>query len=132
MLWGASRPIRVDPAALGKIHLEVTPLIGSSRTSWAERDYKLNQSSAHQYDPMRDLKGPTSIAVAAQRNAGSKMGLEITGGRIVVFGNSDFISNRRSAVFGNWQIILKTIQWTLQSSQSLNIPFKKDMSTNLQ
>ena len=67
--------------------------MGSSPSSWAERDYRFNKASARQFNPNRDLKGPVSIAVAAQRNAGSKMGLKISGGRIVVFGNSDFISN---------------------------------------
>ena len=124
-LWGASRPIRKDPAASNKSHLEVIPLIGSSPTSWAERDYRFNQVSARQFNPSRDLKGPVSIAVAAQRNAGSKMGLKISGGRIVVFGNSDFISNQKSAVFANQQLILQAINWSLPSSQSLNIPLKR-------
>lgn len=123
-LWGAPRPIRVDPAASNKSHLEVMPLMGSSPTSWAERDYRFNQVSAQQFDPSRDLKGPVSIAVAAQRNAGSKMGLEIHGGRIVVFGNSDFIGNQKSAVFANQQLLLQAINWTLPNSQSLNIPAK--------
>ena len=53
------------------------------------------------------------------------MGLKISGGRIVVFGNSDFISNRKSAVFANQQLFLQTINWSLPSSQSLNIPLKR-------
>ena len=125
-LWGASRPIRVDPAAVNKTHLEVMPLIGSSPTSWAERDYRYNTTAnPMQFDAHRDVPGPVSIAVAAQRNAGSKMGLEIAGGRIVVFGNSDFISNEKAAVFANQQLIQQAINWTLQNSQSLNIPAKK-------
>ena len=124
-LWGATRPIRVDPAATNKSHLEVMPIIGSSPTSWAERDYRFNKATARQFNPSRDLKGPVSIAVAAQRNAGSKMGLKISGGRIVVFGNSDFISNQKSAVFANQQLFLQTIKWSLPSSQSLNIPLKR-------
>jgi ABC-type uncharacterized transport system involved in gliding motility auxiliary subunit len=124
-LWGIPRPIRVDPAAANKTHLEVMPLIDSSKTSWAERDYRFNKANPMQFDAHRDWPGPVSIAVAAQRNAGSKMGLEITGGRIVVFGNSDFISNRKSPVFANQQLIQQSINWTLQNSQSLNIPVKK-------
>jgi hypothetical protein len=124
-LWGATRPIRVDPAATNKSHLEVMPIIGSSPASWAERDYRFNKATARQFNPSRDLKGPVSIAVAAQRNAGSKMGLKISGGRIVVFGNSDFISNQKSAVFANQQLFLQTIKWSLPSSQSLNIPLKR-------
>lgn len=124
-LWGAPRPIRVDPAATNKSHLEVMPLIFSSPTSWAERDYRFNQATARQFNANRDLQGPVCIAVAAQRNAGSKMGLKITGGRIIVFGNSDFINNQKSAVFANQQLILQAINWSLPKSQSLNIPLRK-------
>lgn len=118
-LFGQPRPVRIDPVAADDERLEVTQLIGTSEQSWAERDYR-NQSSAS-FDPQRDIQGPIPIASVSSRSAGSGLGITIPGGRLAVFGNSDFIANNRLRAFGNRTLFFNTLNWTLDRLKLLNI-----------
>jgi ABC-type uncharacterized transport system involved in gliding motility auxiliary subunit len=118
-LFGQPRPIRTDPASVSDEQLRVEQIVGSSQQSWAERDYRSQQTLT--YDPIRDLAGPISIATASTRSAGSELGITIPGGRMVVFGNSDFISNNRLGAFGNRTLFFNALNWTLTRNSLLNI-----------
>lgn len=118
-LFGQPRPIRTDPASLSDERLRVEQIVGTSEQSWGERDYRTQKTL--QYDPARDLPGPISIATASTRSAGSELGITIPGGRMVVFGNSDFISNNRLRAFGNRTLFFNSLNWTLTRTSLLNI-----------
>jgi len=118
-LFGQPRPVRTDPAAVGNERLRVTQLIGTSEQSWAERDYR--SQNPVQLDPGRDLPGPISIATVSTRSAGSGLGITIPGGRLAVFGNSDFIANNRLRAFGNRTLFFNTLNWSLDRLNLLNI-----------
>lgn len=119
-LFGLPRPVRTDPASLDDERLQVTQIIGTSDQSWGERDYR-SQGTAS-FDSMRDLSGPISIGTVATRSAGSELGISIPGGRIVVFGNSDFIANNSFSAFGNQTLFINSINWALDRKSLLNIP----------
>ncbi|WP_169305346.1 GldG family protein [Coraliomargarita akajimensis] len=119
-LFGLPRPVRVDPAALDIEGLQVDQLIGTSQNSWAERDYR--SQNPIQFDAQRDLPGPVSIATASSRRGGSELGITIPGGRLVVFGNADFIANNRFRAFGNQTIFINSVNWSLNRTSMLNIP----------
>ena len=119
-LFGASRPVRTDPASLNDPRLQVDQIIGTSESSWAERDYRTETPVT--FTESRDLRGPVSIAAASTRSAGSQLGINIPGGRIVVFGNSDFIANTRLQAFGNRTLFFNALNWTLARNSLLNIP----------
>lgn len=118
-LFGQPRPVRTDPASLNDERLRVEQIVGTSEQSWAERDYRTQKTL--QYDAARDLKGPITIATASTRSAGSELGITIPGGRMVVFGNSDFISNNRLRAFGNRTLFFNALNWTLTRNSLLNI-----------
>ncbi|MFT4902042.1 MAG: ABC-type uncharacterized transport system involved in gliding motility auxiliary subunit [Lentimonas sp.] len=118
-LFGQPRPIRTDPGSLNDERLRVEQIVGTSDQSWAERDYRTQKTL--QYDDDRDLRGPISIATASTRSAGSELGITIPGGRMVVFGNSDFISNNRLRAFGNRTLFFNSMNWTLTRNSLLNI-----------
>lgn len=118
-LFGRPRPIRIDPAALRDPGLKVTQIIGTSDQSWAERDYRKN--NIPKFDPKRDLRGPITVAAASTRSAGTDLGITIPGGRFVVFGNSDFISNNRLRTFGNRSLFYNSLNWALSRNDMLNI-----------
>lgn len=128
-LFGLPRPIRVDPAAIEVEGLSVEPIIGTSQQSWAERDYRTQ--SPLQYDADRDLAGPISIATVSTRTAGSEFGINIRGGRLIVFGNADFITNNRFRAFGNQSILVNSINWLLDRTNMLNIPSRPLQSYQL-
>ena len=122
-LFGQPRTIRIDPASLNDNRLQVFQLIGTSEQSWAERDYRTQNPPV--FDELRDQKGPISIATASSRSSGNELGITIPGGRMVVFGNSDFIANNRLQAFGNQTLFINSINWALDRSNLLNIPTRK-------
>lgn len=119
-LFGQPRPVRTDPASMSNERIKVSQLIGTSDQSWGERDYRTQDPIA--YDEGRDLSGPVSIAAISTRSAGSELGISIPGGRLAVFGNSDFISNNLLRAFGNRTLFFNTINWALSKNSLLNIP----------
>jgi len=119
-LFGQPRPIRTDPASLDNERLNVLQLIGSSEQSWAERDFRTQDPMV--FDAGRDIPGPVSIATVSIRSASSELGINIPGGRLVVFGNSDFIANNRLRAFGNRTLFFNAMNWALTRNHLLNIP----------
>ncbi len=122
-LFGQPRSVRTDPAAANDERLQVHQLIGSSEQSWAERDYRTQTPAV--YDAKYDQPGPVSIATASSRSSGNELGITIPGGRIVVFGNSDFIANNRLHAFGNHTLFINAVNWVLDRTTLLNIPTRK-------
>ena len=122
-LFGQPRTVRIDPASLGDSRLQVHPLIGTSDKSWAERDYRTQKPPV--FDEQRDQQGPVSIATVSTRSSGNELGITIPGGRMIVFGNSDFIANNRLQAFGNQTLFINSINWALDRSSLLNIPTRK-------
>lgn len=119
-LFGQPRPIRTDPGSLKDPRLKVSQIIGTSDQSWGERDYRTQDTIA--YDEGRDLEGPVSIASVSTRSADTELGIRIPGGRFIVFGNSDFITNNRLRAFGNRSLFFNSINWALTKNSLLNIP----------
>lgn len=122
-LWGSTRSVRPDPGAPLDERLTVTPLLASSDLSWAERTPSANDPAS--FDPKVDIQGPVPVAVAAERRVGESLGIELAGGRIVAFGNSDFVTNNRMEAFGNRILFLNTIKWLTDRDASLNIESRK-------
>lgn len=118
-LFGQPRPVRTDPASLDNERIKVSQLVGTSDQSWAERDFRTQDPIV--YDEGRDLRGPISIATVSTRSAGSELGISIPGGRLAVFGNSDFISNNLIRAFGNRTLFFNTLNWALSKNSLLNI-----------
>lgn len=119
-LFGQPRPVRTDPGSLKDPRLKVSQIIGTSDQSWGERDYRTQDTIA--YDEGRDLEGPVSIASVSTRSADTELGIRIPGGRFIVFGNSDFITNNRLRAFGNRSLFFNSINWALTKNSLLNIP----------
>ena len=120
--FGTVRPVREDLGAPIDGNLKLSPLIGSSPTSWADRAYK--RGGVLKLDP-EDLPGPLPLAMLATRSGGAELGLDIRGGRLAVFGDEDFISNGRLNSLGNSKLALNTINWMFDENTSLNIPPRK-------
>lgn len=118
-LFGQPRPVRTDPGSLNDPRLKVTQIIGTSDQSWGERDYRTQDKIV--FDAGSDLKGPVSIAAVSTRSADTELGISIPGGRFVVFGNSDFITNNRLRAFGNRTLLFNSINWALTKNSLLNI-----------
>lgn len=119
---GQSRPVRHEPGTPFDERLTTMPLIGSSPSSWAEPSYRgKRHREPLAYNPNVDLKGPVPIASVSERRVSSPF-LSIAGGRLVVIGSSQVISNKQITSVGNHMFIFNTINWCLDRDKLLTIP----------
>jgi ABC-type uncharacterized transport system involved in gliding motility auxiliary subunit len=106
--------------------LQVTELLAtsstpsSSPTSWGEINYRTPGRPV--FDPARDLRGPVMLATVAERKVDSRLGINLPGGRLIVFGNSDFVANHRIDQAGNFTLFLNAVSWALGRDSRLDIP----------
>lgn len=121
VLMGPSRPVRPDPGAPFDERLSTVDLLFSSETSWGERSYRAG--APYEFSSQSDLPGPVALATLAQRRVDTQLGISIPGGRLLVFGNADFISNQRFTALGNTILFNNSVGWILDRSVDLlNIP----------
>lgn len=120
VLAGLARSVRPDPGRPVSDALQVRPLIGTSESSWGERNY--SERGTMQFNEEIDLGGPLSIATVSERMVSSNLPINIPGGRLIVFGTSDFVSNSRIGGLGNLTLFLNTINWATDRDNLVNIP----------
>ncbi|MBI4394812.1 MAG: GldG family protein [Candidatus Omnitrophica bacterium] len=82
---------------------EITEIALTGSGSWAETNLKDLGDGKAQFDEKKDNLGPISVAVSVQKTKGK--------GRLVVFGDSDFVTNGYLNLSGNKDLILNTIAW---------------------
>ncbi len=107
------------PPGVGVFELALT---GSA--SWAEKSVDLIFSDEPRAAlDLTDIKGPVSIAVAVDRNEPGKnenpSGLKK--GRLVVIGDTDFVSNANIRQLFNQDFFLNAMNWALGDDQGITI-----------
>lgn len=121
--FGSVRPVRRDLGAPADGSLEISPLILSSGSSWAEKSYM--RGGAQKYDEAADLPGPLPLAIIVNRTGGTSHGLKIPGGKLAVFGDENFIANKWFHRLGNSVLAINTVNWMFEDGKMLNIPPRK-------
>lgn len=118
------RSITSTPTDLGP---NLTSLVFTSPQSWAETDLAaLEESAETQQTPQLapdegiDILGPVPLAVSAEAPATS-------GGRLVVFGDSDFASDAFYAQFGNGDIFINSVDWVAEQEELINLTPKDNI-----
>jgi len=108
---------------------QVTPLAFSSKSSWGES--QPDQSPA-QYDPETEDPGPISLAVAVEKGSTSgRLDMQIRPARIVVFGDSGFVSNG-GLTGGDTSLFMSALNWLLDREQLMDIAPKAVNDTRLE
>jgi ABC-type uncharacterized transport system involved in gliding motility auxiliary subunit len=106
--------------------VDATEIAKTSENSWADFDW---QSGQVKFDP-QDIKGPVPVAVASSGIPGTKGGEAVYGtmqnpattqARLVVFGDSDFISNGMIEILGNKDLILNAVNWVAERGELISI-----------
>lgn len=118
LLFGPTRPVREDPGAPRDERRRLQEIIATSPDSWAERNYR---TPPYTYDRLSDLPPPISLAVTAERLDSNDLGINLTGGRMAVFGNSNWVSNQM-LVQSNQMLFFSTLNWLLNQQNLVNIP----------
>lgn len=87
-------------------------LFKSSGSSWAETD---TSAAAPRQDAGVDRLGPIPLAVAVIHRP------EENGARLVVFGDGDFITNRRWQLPGSGDLFLNAMAWLAERSEEIAV-----------
>lgn len=124
---GLMRPVRPDLTVPYDDRLQATALMGSSHRSFAQKMTRIPSAtgttgSGSRFNPDQDLPGPVPIAAAAERRSATQLGINIPGGRIVVFGSRDLFANQQVAALGNNRLFFQSLNWLLDRDQQLAIP----------
>lgn len=92
----------------------VTSLITTSDQSWGETDFAALQSNQQiAFNAATDIRGPLTVAASAENAA--------THGRVVVFGNSVFASDRAFDAYANGDIFVNSVDWAAQQGSLINL-----------
>jgi len=126
---GYARSVRPLPGRPAEAGLTVVTLAATSTTAWGEIDYR--QRGIQQFTPGVDIKGLAQmeppnrlgIAVASEKVAvRGSLPFSVPGGRIVVVGTGDMISNARIINTGSEALFLGAVNWTVGRDTALNVP----------
>ncbi len=98
----------------------VTLLALTGPEGWSEKNLT---KRPYKFDKGMDRKGPISVAVAVERGSVSGIDLKIKSTRLVVFGDSYFVSNGalKNGIGGNIDIFMSSLNWLLERSEMLYV-----------
>ena len=127
---GPARTVRPDPARAAGNDLLTTTVAASSKTAWGEVSFyglrgTRSFNAGVDIGPRPDMDPPDrlGIAVASERVAArDNLPFSVPGGRLVVVGTGDLISNARIATIGVLDFLLGAVNWTVNRDTQLNIP----------
>jgi len=116
-------PCSLEPRAANQVGDEgadrpvVTVLATSSAMGWAESDW---MRTPMEFDPASEKGGALSVAVAIERGLPDEAGVQVGATRMVVFGDSDFVSNAGLAG-GNLDFFQGAVDWMLGREELIAI-----------
>jgi ABC-type uncharacterized transport system involved in gliding motility auxiliary subunit len=125
----------IDPKPEG---IATSQVLGkTSGNSYAKRGFKLKPKMTLKdiaFDPKKDKAGPISIAAVAAVKAKTETSSDAakTEGRLAVFGDSDFASNRYYNLSGNVNFFLNTANWLTEESDLISIMPKTSSPRTIQ
>ncbi len=123
VVFGATRPVVIDDKAPADDRRQVHEFLTTSKNSYAARTEDVNMHDAPTFE------GPFAVAALSER--GVSEGVNLPGGRLLVFGNADFIANQNFNNYGNPQLILNCVNYLANHENMLNIPPRAPHQTKL-
>ena len=108
-------------------------LAATRESAYAERNIPDVLKGKTQFDADEDIPGPVDIAEVATKEIGAQAppGGAAGGGprsRVVVYGDSDFITNAYIGLSGNKDLILNTIGWLAEEADLIAVRAKNPVS----
>ncbi|MFC1929138.1 GldG family protein [Chloroflexota bacterium] len=103
----------------------ILPLVWTSTDSWLERDFNPGEEPA--FNEGVDTKGPLALGVliyAAQPDATKAASPEVPDTRLIVIGDSDFVSNQHFYNGNNGEFFLNSVNLLTQGKELISIERK--------
>lgn len=112
--------------------LEIVPLAMTMDGSWAEADLPALENGTATFDVKTDIAGPLPVAVAVEQTSESsfqatdsktKTGKKLPGarGRMIIVGDSDFLSNAYIELSGNRALGLNMVRWLAKDDRFVDV-----------
>ncbi len=126
---GQARSVRPLPGRPAGAGLTVLTLAATSTTAWGEVDFR--QRGIQTFTPGVDIKGlpqmdpPNRLGVVVVSERVPVRGdlpFSVPGGKLVVVGTGDMISNARITNTGAEGLFLGAVNWTVGRDVALNVP----------
>ncbi|GAB4346193.1 MAG: hypothetical protein Kow0099_27180 [Candidatus Abyssubacteria bacterium] len=119
-----ARSVSVGKAEAG---VRTTWLAKTGEGSWAETDIaRMTQDGEVSFNPEEDTPGPVTLgAVAEVKTAQSAEEGEAAQAAVVVYGDSDFVTNARINLSGNADLFMNTINWLAREEALIAIAPKE-------
>jgi ABC-type uncharacterized transport system involved in gliding motility auxiliary subunit len=90
------------------------PLIQTSQNSWGETNLASIQNNQQiSFDQATDIAGPLTLAASGENS--------VTKGRVVVFGNSIFATDKGFDALANGDIFINSVDWAAQQRNLINL-----------
>ncbi len=120
-------PLAQPLAEVGAVDSTITGaiLLQSSDLTWAETDPATMFSGRPKFDPQYDLRGPLPLAMALEVRQDSETGKV---GRLVVMGNSEFVSNANINLAANSDLLLNELGWLAHEKTLIQLRGKDPLS----
>jgi ABC-type uncharacterized transport system involved in gliding motility auxiliary subunit len=122
-LYRGARPIETNIVA----GVQTTPLLLTNPQSWAESDLK-NENL--KFDPKSDRQGPLTLGVALSRPATNSSNSKSAQSRLVVIGNSDFITNNQFSQQLNGDVFINSISWLSKQESAAQLSVRPKEAKN--
>lgn len=111
---------------------EIVPLAKTGTESWGELDRKRLEKGEAEFIKGQDRPGPLTVAaVVTRRIKATTMGAAGKNARIVLVGDSDFVSNSFFAVAGNGDFFLNALSWLAEEGDLIAVRPKPPKITPL-
>ena len=131
------RSVTKGPTLEKKVMLSA--LARSGEQSWAATDVEKALGGTYEYDPKRDQKGPITVAMVGeikkeespQESIKNEETNQLNKGKMVVFGDADFLLNQYFELLGNKDLFLNTIHWMTDDESLITIRKKKPSQEDL-
>lgn len=122
----------VEVAGPPKEGVEITSLVQTGKTSWAEKDLDGIFKKGRVSLGPEDKKGPVSIGAAVTANL-KKIGIDREGeAKMVVLGSAGFANNRFINIFFNRDFFLNVINWLVGQEEMISIRPRSVRSSRVQ
>ena len=105
----------VQPSTDASPGLEVSPLALTGEGSWAETDLPSLENGNATFDMKTDVAGPLSVAVAVEKTP------PVKGGRMIIVGDGDFLTNGYLSLSGNKELGLNMIRWLANDDRFMDV-----------
>jgi len=102
--------------------LDVTPLAMTGEGSWGETDLPALENGNASFDMKTDIAGPLPVAVAVEKQqAGNGKRETGNGGRMILVGDGDFLTNGYLALSGNKELGLNMVRWLARDDRFMDV-----------